>query len=115
MAKNGDWDSIYPFIFVIIFYVISLVNKAKKKEKSTSVQVPRARPVFHTPPKAPSQVSSRPIAVQAVSRKKVELPKNERATLSNHSPKPRIASLVESLPSKKTLVLLSEVLNNRCF
>ena len=104
MAK-GNFEGFYPFIFIILFYLVSNLRKSMKKKES--VEQPRPSPQLKP------AVKSRPPPIEPI---KVPIAKKGEASLlppSRHksmTKRPRIQKIVGRLNSKKDLIYISEIL-----
>lgn len=106
MEENGSAETFIYFLIIAAIYFLNFFLKRAKKKREASTTLPPRRPA--TPPPA-----KRPPPMPVV--KKVEVrrapPRSYEAPKSRSAPsKPRIARIVGELPSKKNLILLSEIL-----
>jgi len=103
MAK-GNFEGFYPFIFIILFYLVSNLRKSMKKKESAEQPrpSPRPKPAFKTP-----KVESVPI-IKKVEDTAITLPKQKII-----SKRPRIQKIVGRLHSKKDLIFITEILARR--
>ena len=103
MAK-GNFEGFYPFIFIILFYLVSNLRKSMKKKESVEQPrpSPQLKPAFKTP-----KVESVPII------KKIEEPAIPSPRQKTACKRPRIQKIVGRLHSKKDLIFITEILARR--
>ena len=112
MEKGSNIEGFFPFIMIILVFVISNLKKkmAEKEKQKKREQTPaRLEPVYRSP---------------LPSIKTAEVPTIKQEEVSQPSPpetkvvfrkKTRIQKIVGRLHSKKDLVVIAEILNQRCF
>ena len=114
MENNNNIEGIFPFIIIILVFVISNFKKKmaqKEKEKAREKKISRLEPVYRSslpPVKAPEILTVR-------NKENFSPPVPEKKIKVVRSKKPRIQKVVKRLHSKKDLILISEILNQRCF
>lgn len=114
MENNNNIGSFFPFIMIILVFVISNFKKKmaqKEKEKARERKISRVEPAYRSasPPVKLSEVlmvKKKEGLASSIPEKKIQVVRNK---------KPRIQKVVGRLHSKKDLILISEILNHRCF
>ena len=105
MEENSNFDAFYPFFIIIVVYLVTFFKK-RAKMKREAEEKRKAPPIRR---QAPRRIATPPIPVATVktSEPSVQLKEPPAARKG----KARIVNLVQSLKSKKELVLLSEILS----
>ena len=102
MEESGSAHQFFPLFVFIVICIFSFLRKRKKREEA---QVP-LKMMSPLPPKQKREPPpSLPIATIRVSS-----PPSEPTPAPSTRSKPRIVKIVNALPSKKQLILISELL-----
>ena len=106
MQDQGSIETFFPFVVIILVYLITNIRKQmKKKEKEAAKPTPRP-----SPPKPAMKAAPPPQKIELEVIKEELQPLEKQEAPFHSKPQPRIKTLVGSLRSKKDLILLSEIL-----
>ena len=102
--EKDNIEGFYPFVFIILFYLVSVVRKSMKKKEDAQQPNPQPgpKPAYKPPPIKPVPIAEK------VEEPIISLPKNEKLPK-----RPRIQKIVDRLHSKKDLFILNEILTRR--
>lgn len=112
VAKDSSSQSFYFLIFIFLIYIFSFFRAKKKREKEQEEMEQKKRSA--PPPKAQKKPALSHMTISEIKTVKHgpqrKETKNPYSIYKKNKNEPRIKKLVKSLPSKRDMIAISEIL-----